>query len=116
MRLIDDWSLLAACRGGEDPDALFVIGAAQHEAKKICRGCPVRAECLAEALDGRIETGVWGGMTESERRRLLRRYPDVASWRSLIERNRSIANPPRAGVAASRAPKALQALETQRTV
>jgi WhiB family transcriptional regulator, redox-sensing transcriptional regulator len=112
MRLIDDWSLFAACRGGEDPDALFVVGAAQHEAKKICRGCPVRAECLAEALDGRIETGVWGGMTESERRRLLRRYPEVASWRRLIEGNRSMVNPPPTGVAGMRPPKTLEAPRT----
>ena len=68
--MITDWPSLAACRNG-DPDALFVQGAEQNVAKRICRGCPVRYECLADALDNRIEFGVWGGMTERERRALL---------------------------------------------
>lgn len=80
----EDWSSFAACRNG-DPDALFVQGAAQNRAKAICMGCPVRAECLADALDNRIEFGVWGGMTERERRALLRRRPDVRSWRRLLQ-------------------------------
>src|SRR5699024_243868 len=63
-------AIRAKCRE-IDPDALFVQGAAQNRAKLICRGCPVRTECLAEALDNRIEFGVWGGMTERERRTLL---------------------------------------------
>jgi len=67
-----------------DPDALFVQGAAQNRAKLICRGCPVRTQCLAEALDSRIEFGVWGGMTERERRALLRRRKDVANWYELL--------------------------------
>jgi hypothetical protein len=45
----------------------------------------VRTECLAEALDNQIEWGVWGGMTERERRALLRRRPNVSSWRGLLE-------------------------------
>lgn len=79
-----DWAEQAACRHG-DPDALFVQGAAQNRAKTICMSCPVRTECLADALDHRIEFGVWGGMTERERRALLRRRPDVTSWRRLLE-------------------------------
>lgn len=67
------WEARAACRS-LDPDALFVKGKAQNLAKQICRECPVQAECLAEALDKEIEYGVWGGMTERERR-LLRRGP-----------------------------------------
>ncbi|SEE40652.1 Transcription factor WhiB [Streptomyces sp. 2231.1] len=47
---------------------------------QLLAGCPVRTECLAEALDNRIEFSVWGGMTERERRALLRPRPDVASW------------------------------------
>ena len=58
------------------PDELFVRGAEQNKAKQLCSGCPVRTECLAEALDNQIEWGVWGGMTERERRALLRRRPD----------------------------------------
>jgi WhiB family redox-sensing transcriptional regulator len=84
MNLIADWPLKAACRGG-DPDALFVEGAAQRSARRICQGCAVRYECLVEALDHRIQSGVWGGLTESERRRLLRRYPHVVSWRRLFQ-------------------------------
>ena len=40
-------------------------------------GCVVRTECLADALDNRVEFGVWGGMTERERRALLKRRPNV---------------------------------------
>lgn len=82
-----DWTARAVCRE-TDPDTLFVQGAAQNRAKLICRGCPVRTECLADALDNRIEFGVWGGMTERERRALLRRRPDVRSWRTLLENAR----------------------------
>lgn len=81
---VADWPAQAACRDS-DPDSLFVQGAAQNRAKTICGGCPVRTECLADALDNRIEFGVWGGMTERERRALLRRRPDVVSWQRLLE-------------------------------
>lgn len=84
MGLLIDWTTKALCQEG-DPDALFVQGAEQNNAKKVCRGCPVRLECLADALDNRIEFGVWGGMTERERRALLRRHADVRSWRAVFE-------------------------------
>ena len=80
----NDWAALAACNG-TDPDELFVQGAAQNRAKLICMGCEVRTECLADALDNRVEFGVWGGMTERERRALLRRRPEVTSWRRLLQ-------------------------------
>lgn len=79
-----EWISRAACRG-TDPDTLFVQGAAQNRAKAICMGCDVRTECLADALDHNVEFGVWGGMTERERRALLRRRPQVVSWRKLLE-------------------------------
>ena len=79
-----DWAAQAACRG-QQPDKLFVRGAEQNKAKQVCGACPVRTECLAEALDNNIEWGVWGGMTERERRALLRRRPNVTSWRRLLE-------------------------------
>jgi WhiB family transcriptional regulator, redox-sensing transcriptional regulator len=85
---VTDWTAWAACRG-TDLEELFVQGAAQNRAKLICRGCPVRTECLADALDNGIEFGVWGGFTERERRVLLRRRPDVTSWRDLLERARN---------------------------
>lgn len=78
------WRVDALCRD-TDPDELFVRGAEQNRAKMVCMGCPVRTECLAEALDNRIDFGIWGGMTERERRALLRRRPDVTSWSDLLE-------------------------------
>ncbi|MBK3627102.1 WhiB family transcriptional regulator [Streptomyces sp. MBT49] len=84
----ETWGEHAICRTA-DPDELFVDGAAQNRAKALCTGCPVRTECLAHALDKRIEHGVWGGMTERERRSLLRRRPLVTSWRRLLEAARS---------------------------
>jgi WhiB family redox-sensing transcriptional regulator len=80
---VEDWVVAAACRH-RDPDELFVRGAEQNKAKRVCIGCSVRTECLAEALDNHIEWGVWGGMTERERRALLRQYPS-ASWRAVLE-------------------------------
>jgi WhiB family transcriptional regulator, redox-sensing transcriptional regulator len=82
-----DWAAQAACGGRHDE--IFVEGAAQHRAKQLCQGCPVRTECLAEALDSRIEWGVWGGMTERERRAVLSRLPNVASWRALLQTARA---------------------------
>ncbi|MFB7836221.1 WhiB family transcriptional regulator [Streptomyces sp. NPDC056056] len=84
MRREDHWGENAACRSA-DPEELFVQGPGQNRAKAVCTGCPVRTECLSEALDNRIEFGVWGGMTERERRALLRRRPDVTSWRQALE-------------------------------
>lgn len=78
----NNWVAQAACHGRSEE--LFVKGAEQNRAKQICHGCPVRAECLAEALDNRIEWGVWGGMTERERRALLRRKPDVRAWKAVL--------------------------------
>jgi WhiB family redox-sensing transcriptional regulator len=69
------WQDEAACQY-TDPDAFFPEkGEANKQAKAVCAGCPVRAECLAYALEhsatvGRF--GVWGGLSERERRRLLR--------------------------------------------
>jgi WhiB family transcriptional regulator, redox-sensing transcriptional regulator len=83
----EEWGAQAACTGRTEE--LFVMGAAQNRAKQPCKGCPVRTECLAEALDHRIEWGVWGGMTERERRAVLRRRPNVTSWRVLLESARN---------------------------
>ncbi len=72
----------AKCRGMED--GLFPDASDQKRARAICGGCPVRNECLAEALDNRIEWGVWGGLTERERRQLLRKRTDVRSWKAML--------------------------------
>jgi WhiB family redox-sensing transcriptional regulator len=74
---VNQWAAKGACRSS-DPDALFVQGAAQNRAKAVCLSCPVRTECLSDALDHKIEFGVWGGMTERERRALLRRRLETA--------------------------------------
>lgn len=76
------WVELARCRGAEDD--LFPEGKQQKRAAAICVGCPVRVECLIEALDNRLEWGIWGGLTERERRALLRKHPEVKSWREVL--------------------------------
>src|ERR1700741_5379571 len=73
------WGSKALCRP-TDPDELFVRGAAQRKAAVICRHCPVMQECGADALDNKVEFGVWGGMTERQRRALLKQHPEVVSW------------------------------------
>src|SRR5262249_29044915 len=85
---IADWTARAACKE-TDPDELFVQGAAQNRAKLICPGCVVRTECLACCRDDGVEFGVGGGMPERGRRALLRRGPDVTSWRELLEQARN---------------------------
>lgn len=56
-----------------DPD-LFVLdkGGSTLQAKRICGECPVRAACLQYALDHDIRTGIWGGMSPTQRRKLRR--------------------------------------------
>jgi WhiB family redox-sensing transcriptional regulator len=89
------WVSKARCRT-TDPDELFVRGAAQRKAAVICRHCPVITECAADALDNRMEFGVWGGMTERQRRALLKRHPEVVSWADYFaaERERRSADDP----------------------
>jgi len=78
-----EWITQAKCRSG-DPDALFVRGAEQRKAAVICRHCPVVIECRADALDNRVEFGVWGGLTERQRRALLRKNPHITSWADFL--------------------------------
>jgi WhiB family transcriptional regulator, redox-sensing transcriptional regulator len=84
-----EWVAEARCRTA-DPDELFVTGAAQRRATLICRECAVVADCLADALDNRIEFGVWGGMTERQRRKLIRAHPEIESWSEFIASRRSL--------------------------
>jgi WhiB family redox-sensing transcriptional regulator len=85
------WVSKARCRS-IDPDELFVGGAAQRKAAVICRHCPVIAECLADALDNQMEFGVWGGMTEHQRRVLLKQHPEVVSWSEFFAAQRKRRN------------------------
>jgi WhiB family transcriptional regulator, redox-sensing transcriptional regulator len=69
------WRADAACRDA-DPELFFPDGdirsarAQVRLAKLICRGCAVSATCLSWALASGQEAGIWGGLTEDERRRL----------------------------------------------
>ena len=66
------WQDQALC-AQTDPEAFFPEkGGSTREAKKTCRGCDVRAECLAYALERDERFGIWGGLSERERRRLKR--------------------------------------------
>jgi WhiB family transcriptional regulator, redox-sensing transcriptional regulator len=62
------WMKRALC-SQTDPEAFFPEkGGSTHEAKRVCRGCEVRSECLEFALDHEERYGIWGGMSERERR------------------------------------------------
>ena len=64
-----EWSRHAECAGGRD---LFYPGPgdSQAEAKTICRTCPVQHECLTYALEKPEPYGIWGGLSERERKRI----------------------------------------------
>src|SRR5438477_4942593 len=66
------WQDQANCMG-VDPDLFFPErGASTREAKEVCRGCVVREDCLEYALANGEKFGIWGGMSERERRRIRR--------------------------------------------
>ena len=68
-----DWQERALC-AQTDPEAFFPEkGGSTREAKRICSRCEVRAECLEYALAHDERFGIWGGLSERERRRLKRR-------------------------------------------
>ncbi len=67
------WQQFALC-AQTDPEAFFPEkGGSTREAKAICASCEVRAECLEYALAHDERFGIWGGLSERERRRLKRR-------------------------------------------
>jgi WhiB family transcriptional regulator, redox-sensing transcriptional regulator len=72
-----DWRDDAACID-EDPELFFPIGTTgpaidqAEEAKRVCARCAVREQCLEFALASNQDAGVWGGLTEDERRSLKR--------------------------------------------
>ena len=67
------WQELALC-AQTDPEAFFPEkGGSTRDAKRICQRCEVKAACLADALGRREPYGIRGGLSERERRRLLRR-------------------------------------------
>jgi WhiB family redox-sensing transcriptional regulator len=79
-----DWRHEAACRD-EDPELFFPIGNTGpalvqiEEAKRVCRSCTVVDECLQWAMETSQEAGVWGGLSEDDRRLARRRTLRVQS-------------------------------------
>ena len=76
LQLLEDgksgWQAQANCMG-VDPDLFFPErGGSTREAKEVCRGCVVREDCLEYALANGEKFGIWGGMSERERRRVRR--------------------------------------------
>jgi len=73
-----DWRHRAACRD-EDPELFFPIGTTGpalrqvDEAKAVCRRCTVVEDCRSWSLETGQEAGVWGGLSEDERRAVLSR-------------------------------------------
>jgi WhiB family transcriptional regulator, redox-sensing transcriptional regulator len=71
--IVPTWQKSANCLG-VDPDLFFPErGGTTREAKEVCRSCVVKQECLEYALNNGEKFGVWGGLSERERRRLRRR-------------------------------------------
>ena len=80
-RTFDDmeWQNWANCLG-VDPDLFFPErGASTTTAKEVCRGCVVRQDCLDYAMRHVERFGIWGGLSERERRRLRRQSKAAAS-------------------------------------
>ncbi len=72
------WQSRANCMG-VDPDLFFPErGASTKEAKEVCRGCVVRTDCLEFALRNSEKFGIWGGMSERERRKVRRERAKAA--------------------------------------
>lgn len=66
------WAAFAVCRD-RDSDAFFPLTPqGEREAIRVCQGCPVQMDCLEFALEAKVRFGIWGGMTEKQRRTLER--------------------------------------------
>lgn len=73
----EPWALDGLCNQ-VDPDIFFPEkGESTRPAKRICQSCPVIAECLEYALANNERFGIWGGLSERERRRLRRGLQEV---------------------------------------
>lgn len=76
------WMQRGSC-AHEPPSRFFPSdGVGVEVARRICATCPVKEPCLEYALENRIEHGVWGGCSERERRRILRRRRQEAQARA----------------------------------
>ncbi len=77
------WQDLANCRGA-DPDLFFPErGASTRTAKSICRECSVQAECLEFAIVSSEKFGIWGGLSERDRRKIRRERAASAAKRRI---------------------------------
>lgn len=75
------WQDFANCKGA-DPDLFFPErGASTRTAKQICRECSVQAECLEFAIVSSEKFGIWGGLSERERRKIRRQRAVAAAGR-----------------------------------
>jgi WhiB family transcriptional regulator, redox-sensing transcriptional regulator len=87
------WRADAACRG-EDSELFFPVGSTGPAlpqiaaAKEVCARCPVREACLEFALSTGQGYGIWGGLTEDERRSVRRRRQRAAARRSAADKPR----------------------------
>ena len=74
-----EWMALGNCRD-EHPSVFFPSdGVGVEVARRICADCPMKEPCLEYALVNRIDHGVWGGCSERERRRILKRRRQAAA-------------------------------------
>jgi WhiB family transcriptional regulator, redox-sensing transcriptional regulator len=91
------WRELAACRGA-DLDLFFPgRGESAEPARQVCAACPVRQPCLDYAVSNAITDGIWGGLTERERRALRTSYLRAVR----LERDRGVAATVAAGYTAA---------------
>ncbi len=68
----EDWRERASCRGIDTEEFYPGKGESGATAKKICKRCQVRSQCLEYAMAMADDNGIWGGIGEGERRRMLR--------------------------------------------
>ena len=84
----DDWRALSACRD-TDPALFFPVGTTGiaveqiASAKAVCEACDVKEPCLRFALETNQDSGVWGGMSEEERRHVRRQARAAAARRAV---------------------------------
>ena len=75
----DEWRRVSACRD-TDPDLFFPVGTTGpaieqiENAKAVCDSCEAQTECLEYALATNQDSGIWGGTSEEERRKLRKQY------------------------------------------
>jgi WhiB family redox-sensing transcriptional regulator len=92
-----NWRSFAACRE-TDPELFFPLGTSgpwvvqTEQAKDVCRRCPAKDLCLQWALETRQDSGVWGGLSEDERRKIHRRagyhrtsMDERLAWQVIVE-------------------------------